>query len=153
MRDCWDLPPEEAFALIGVGVGLDAGAWAAVDWYGPLEIWRGPEHEVSDILYNGRRDEPFFVVQRGGMVCTGVTAHPGWITWAQRQLLLRSGKLGPGSQPHPVAAAVPHPELAVERAALALEHHLRIALDGLIIWMQPLGHLPIGQKIALRLEP
>jgi pilus assembly protein CpaF len=102
MRDCWDLAPEEAFALIGVGAGLDAAAWAGVDWYGPLEIWRGPEHEVSDILYNGRRAEPFFVVQRGGMACTGVTAHPGWITWAQRQLLLRSGKLNPPAQSWPL---------------------------------------------------
>jgi pilus assembly protein CpaF len=101
MRDCWDLPPDEAFALIGVGAGLNAAAWAAVDWYGPLEIWRGPEHEVSDILYNGRRDEPFYVVQRGGMACTGVTAHPGWIAWAQRQLLLRSGKLDPAAQGWP----------------------------------------------------
>ncbi len=95
MRDCWDRSPEDAFALIGIGVAHDDAIWAGVDWYGPLEIWRGPEHEVSDILYNGRRAEPFFVTQRGGMVCTGVTAHPGWIFWVQRQLLLRSGKLSP----------------------------------------------------------
>jgi pilus assembly protein CpaF len=101
MRDCWDLPPDAAFELIGVGSGLDAGSWAAVDWYGPLEIWRGPEHEVSDILYNGRSAEPIYVVQRGGMACTGVTAHPAWITWVQRQLLLRSGKLDPAAQGWP----------------------------------------------------
>jgi pilus assembly protein CpaF len=101
MRDCWDLPPDAAFELIGVGSGLDAGSWAAVDWYGPLEIWRGPEHEVSDILYNGRSADPIYVVQRGGMACTGVTAHPAWITWVQRQLLLRSGKLDPAAQGWP----------------------------------------------------
>lgn len=95
MRDCWDLPPAEVFALIGVGGELDLSDWAAIDWYGPLEIWRDPEHEVSDILYNGRRDEPFYVLQRGAMVSTGVTAHPHWIRWVQQQLLLRSGKLTP----------------------------------------------------------
>ena len=42
MRDCWDLPPDEVFALVGVGAGLYAEDWAHIDWYGPLEIWRGP---------------------------------------------------------------------------------------------------------------
>jgi pilus assembly protein CpaF len=104
MRDCWNLPPDEAFALLGVGEGLSPSAWAAVDWYGPLELWRGPEQEVSDILYNGRRDEPFYVVQRGGMVCTGVTIHPAWASWVQRQLMLRSGKLDPQAQAWPTMA-------------------------------------------------
>lgn len=92
MRDCWDMPPSDAFERLGVGAGLYADEWAEISWFGPLEIWRGPEHEVSDILYNGPADEPFYVVQRGAMVCTGVTAHPAWIRWTQRQLLLRSHK-------------------------------------------------------------
>jgi Flp pilus assembly CpaF family ATPase len=95
LRSCWDLPPAEAFALAGVGGELGPDHWAQIDWYGPLEIWRGPEHEVSDILYNGRRDEPFYVVQRGATVNTGVTAHPGWIVWMQAQLLMRSRKISP----------------------------------------------------------
>ncbi len=71
-----------------------------------------------------------------------------------RRLLARGcGELGPGPQPHPLAVAMPHPELAVERAALALEHHLGVALDRLILRMQPLRHLPVGEEVALRFEP
>jgi Flp pilus assembly CpaF family ATPase len=92
MRGCWDLPPDKAFELIGIGGELSSDDWARIDWYGPLEIWRDPEHEVSDILYNGRKDEAFYVVQKGAMVNTGVTAHPRWIHFIQRQLLMRSGK-------------------------------------------------------------
>ncbi|WP_097651004.1 ATPase, T2SS/T4P/T4SS family [Candidatus Chloroploca asiatica] len=94
-RDCWDLPPEEAFARLGVGLALGSDDWVHINWYGPLEIWRDPEHQVSDILYNGPPEEPFYVVQRGAMVCTGVTAHPDWITWTQHQLLLRDMKVLP----------------------------------------------------------
>jgi Flp pilus assembly CpaF family ATPase len=93
MRSCWQLPPEEAFELVGVGDQLEAHDWARVGWYGPLEIWRDPEHEVSDILFNGPESDPFFIVQRGAMVSTGVTVHPRWIRWLRRQLLRRSGKL------------------------------------------------------------
>ncbi|NCC32330.1 MAG: hypothetical protein EOM24_09935, partial [Chloroflexia bacterium] len=94
-RDCWDLPPEEAFTRLGVGQALGSDDWVHINWYGPLEIWRDPEHQVSDILYNGPPEEPFYVVQRGAMVCTGVTAHPDWITWTQHQLLLRDMKVLP----------------------------------------------------------
>jgi Flp pilus assembly CpaF family ATPase len=93
MRACWQLPPEEAFDLVGVGGDLADNDWARVGWYGPLEIWRDPEHEVSDILFNGPESDPFFVVQRGAMVSTGVIVHPRWVRWVRRQLLRRSGKL------------------------------------------------------------
>ncbi|MFQ3661969.1 MAG: CpaF family protein, partial [Chloroflexaceae bacterium] len=95
LRDCWHLPPEEVFDLVGAGGELLEHEWVHVDWYGPLELWRDPEHEVSDILYNGPPGDPFFVVQRGAMLNTGVTAHPQWIAWTQRQLLLRSFRLQP----------------------------------------------------------
>lgn len=95
MRSYWQIPPDEAFELIGAGLALHSREWAALDWYGPLEIWRDPEHEVSDILFNGPGDDPFFVVQRGAMTNTGVSVHPEWISWTQRQLMLRSGKLDP----------------------------------------------------------
>ncbi|MFV9503358.1 MAG: ATPase, T2SS/T4P/T4SS family [Oscillochloridaceae bacterium umkhey_bin13] len=104
LRDCWDLPPEQAFRQLGLDNERSTAAWARVDWYGPLEIWRDPEHEVSDILYNGPSDEPFYVVQRGAMVCTGVTAHPAWLTWTQRQLLLRGGVIQPGDEVLPAMA-------------------------------------------------
>jgi len=87
LRDCWHLPPDEAFARLGFD---DSVPWRDVAWYGPIEIWRDPEHAVSDILFNGPSDSPFFVVQRGMMVNTGVIVHPAWIDWTQRQLVLRS---------------------------------------------------------------
>ncbi len=129
MRSCWDMPPAEAFALTGVGVGLAARDWAHISWFGPLEIWRDPEHEVSDILYNGPSDEPFYVAQRGAMVCTGVTAHSDWITWTQRQLLLRGHKLQPAEETWPAMAqgvadrlrfAVAGPPVAREGRSLAV---------------------------------
>lgn len=101
LRDCWDIPPMQAFQQLGLDSERGAVAWARVDWYGPLEIWRDPEHEVSDILYNGPPEDPFYVVQRGAMVCTGVTAHPAWVEWTQRQLLLRGGVIRTGDEPIP----------------------------------------------------
>jgi Flp pilus assembly CpaF family ATPase len=71
----------------------DLRSWAAIDWFGPLELWRSPASEVSDMLYNGPARDPFYVVQRGVMTNTGVTCHPSWIAWTQRQLLLRSNRL------------------------------------------------------------
>ncbi|HMQ30877.1 MAG TPA: ATPase, T2SS/T4P/T4SS family [Chloroflexaceae bacterium] len=129
MRSAWDLPPEEAFELHGVGADLYAEDWARISWFGPLEIWRDPEHEVSDILYNGPPDEPFYVVQRGAMVCTGVTAHPAWIAWTQRQLLLRGHKLHPYEDEWPPMAqgvadrlrfAITGPPVAREGPGLAV---------------------------------
>ncbi|MCX7790060.1 MAG: hypothetical protein N2378_05425, partial [Chloroflexaceae bacterium] len=38
LRDCWRLPPEEVFDLVGVGGGLLEHDWARVAWYGPLEL-------------------------------------------------------------------------------------------------------------------
>ncbi|MGC8800706.1 MAG: ATPase, T2SS/T4P/T4SS family [Chloroflexus sp.] len=87
LRDFWHLPPDEAFARLGFD---DSVPWRDVAWYGPIEIWRDPEHAVSDILFNGPSDSPFFVVQRGMMVNTGVIVHPAWIDWTQRQLVLRN---------------------------------------------------------------
>jgi pilus assembly protein CpaF len=95
LRTWWDHPPEDAFKGLGIGSDMTPGDWADVNWYGPLEIWRGPEHDVSDILFNGPAHDPFFVVQRGAMVDTGVRVHPDWIAWIQRQLLLRSRKIDP----------------------------------------------------------
>ncbi|NTU80086.1 MAG: CpaF family protein [Chloroflexales bacterium] len=133
MRGCWGLPPEEAFALAGVGVDLDADDWARISWFGPLEIWRDPEHEVSDILYNGPPDEPFYVVQRGAMACTGVTAHPEWIAWTQRQLLLRGHKLQAYDYDWPAMAQ-------------GVADRLRFAITG-----PPVGRE--GRSLAIRLLP
>jgi pilus assembly protein CpaF len=133
LRDCWDLPPERAFALAGVGTELSPAERADLDWYGPLEIWRDPEHEVSDMLYNGPSDEPFYVVQRGAMVCTGVTAHPRWIAWVQRQLLLRSQRLGPG-------------EALLPPMAQGVADRLRFAITGPPVARE-------GRSLSVRLLP
>ncbi|NJN14855.1 MAG: CpaF family protein [Oscillochloris sp.] len=101
MRSMWQLPPAEAFGLVGIDTHFQSSYGAELDWYGPLEIWRGPEHEVSDILFNGPPNDPFFVVQRGAMVDSGVTVHPEWIVWIQHQLLLRSRKIDPWDQDWP----------------------------------------------------
>lgn len=133
LREYWDMAPDEAFEHLGVGIGLSAEDWAQISWFGPLEIWRGPEHEVSDILYNGPPDEPFFVVQRGATVCSGVTAHPGWITWTQRQLLLRGHKLSPCEATWPAMAQ-------------GVADRLRFAITG-----PPVGR--DGPSLAVRLLP
>ncbi|MEF3273960.1 MAG: Flp pilus assembly complex ATPase component TadA [Chloroflexus sp.] len=92
LRDCWQMPPEAAFTQLGFDSAIQ---WRDIGWYGPLEIWRDPEHGVSDILFNGPPDSPFFVVQRGMMVNTGVMVHPAWIEWTQRQLVQRSHSATP----------------------------------------------------------
>jgi Flp pilus assembly CpaF family ATPase len=135
MRACWQLSPEEAFALVGVAGDLSASDWAQIDWYGPLEIWRDPEHEVSDILFNGPASDPFFVVQRGAMTNTGVTVHPEWIGWVQEQLLLRSGKI-----------AAFHADEAPATMAQGVADRLRYAITA-----PPIS--PHGPSLAVRLLP
>ncbi|WP_129632694.1 ATPase, T2SS/T4P/T4SS family [Candidatus Oscillochloris fontis] len=93
MRNYWHLPPAETFNLLGIGHDLPEHVRATLDWYGPLEIWRDPEHGVSDIMFNGPPHDPFFIVQHGAMLNSGVHVHSGWIEWVRRQLLVRSGKL------------------------------------------------------------
>lgn len=98
----WTRPVEETFVRMGLSTRIAPEVRLHLDWYGPIEIWRSPEHEVSDILFNGPANDPFFVVQRGAMTNTGVVVHPSWITWTQQQLLLRSNKRtadGQWSQP------------------------------------------------------
>jgi pilus assembly protein CpaF len=93
----WPRPFEEGIEAIFGLTSLPLELWSQIDWYGPLEQWRGPEAEVSDILFNGPPASPIFVVQRGAMTDTNVTLHPTWVSFIQRQLLLRSRKLHPQS--------------------------------------------------------
>ncbi len=91
-------PPREAFMRMGLGCDFTLQDWAALDWYGPIERWRDPLEEVSDIFHNGPPDTPFFIIQRGAMMNTQMQVHPQWLTWTQRQLLLRSNKIAGDEQ-------------------------------------------------------
>lgn len=91
----WSRPFEEGMdAIFGIS-DLPMELWRQLDWYGPIEQWRRPELEVSDVMFNGPPTSPVFVLQRGANTDTNVTLHPSWATFVQRQLLLRSGKLDP----------------------------------------------------------
>lgn len=95
-RDCWHLPLDRALAKLGHDPAYPPSLWAQVPWYGPLEEFlhpEAPQAAVSDILFNGPFDAPFFVVRDGAMLDTNLRAHPTWVLWAQRQLLLRSWRL------------------------------------------------------------
>lgn len=96
----WTRPYQEGITdIFGIPV-LPFEIWQEIDWYGPLETWRAPEAEVSDILYNGSVNDPIFVIQRGAMLDTNVKLHPSWVQFIQRQLLLRSRKLDPANADH-----------------------------------------------------
>ncbi len=105
----WWRPLDEAMLSLFGEPRLPLDVWAHIDWYGPIEEWRRPEQEVSDILFNGPTTDPFFIVQRGAMANTGCAVHPSWIWFVQRQLLLRSRKLdaaGDGAWSGPYAQGV-----------------------------------------------
>ncbi|NTW01721.1 MAG: CpaF family protein, partial [Oscillochloris sp.] len=140
MRSYWHLPPVEAFELVGISPHLDDRTRAQISWYGPLEIWRAPEYEVSDILFNGPVSDPFFVVQRGATVNTGMSVHPAWISWVRRQLLLRSGKIVPAAGS---ASETTRPEPLM---AQGVADRLRYAVT-----MPPAT--PYGISLAVRLLP
>lgn len=83
----WSLPPEELAAALGEGEGMLADL-EGERWYGPLEPWLG-SGGISDILINGP-GRPVALAERGVRRLTDVRIHRGWISFAQRQLLLRS---------------------------------------------------------------
>lgn len=86
----WSLPPEQTLAALGLDelalLHLDGAAW-----YGPLEPWLD-EPAVTDIFINGPL-RPVVTVERGTRLPTGVQVHEGWISFAQRQLLVRGGAI------------------------------------------------------------
>jgi pilus assembly protein CpaF len=95
LSELWKRPVEDAMLALFGEPSLPLEVWVHIPWYGPLEDWRKPEQDVSDILFNGPANDPFFVVQRGVMTNTGCIVHPSWIWFVQRQYLLRSRKLDP----------------------------------------------------------
>lgn len=127
----WALPFADACTTLFDTPDLPLALWAQLDWYGPIEPWRRPEQEVSDILFNGPTTDPFFIVQRGAMTNTNVVVHPSWITFIQRQLLLRGRKIdltGDGTWPRPdmqgvsdqLRYAITTPPLSLDGPSLAI---------------------------------
>ena len=90
----WHKPMHEALDPLGFD-SISRSEWAAMDWYGPLETWRNPNEQVSDILFNGPTDSPFFLVKNGMLLDSQQRIHPTWLAWLAEQLLLRSGRIDP----------------------------------------------------------
>src|SRR5207253_3947894 len=90
----WQRGVSETLARAGFGAGLTVEAWAETPWYGPLEEWLKAGSTVSDILVN-RPGRDIGIVEAGQRLASGVTLHPEWLAWVQRQLLLRSQLVRP----------------------------------------------------------
>lgn len=87
----WQRGVTETLTRAGLGGGFTAAEWAATPWYGPLEAWLKEGATVSDVLINGPGRD-ITVVDAGQRMASGVTLHPEWVHFVQRQLLLRSGQ-------------------------------------------------------------
>lgn len=91
----WRRGVTETLVRAGFGVGPTIEEWADIPWYGPLEVWLQAGSTISDILVNGPGRD-VVVVDAGHRMVSGVTLHPEWVAWVQRQLLLRSNLVRPG---------------------------------------------------------
>ncbi|HEY0739334.1 MAG TPA: ATPase, T2SS/T4P/T4SS family, partial [Herpetosiphonaceae bacterium] len=80
--------------------GLPVEEWACIPWSGPIEQWVN-DATVSDVLVNGPH-RPVTIVQKGSRLSTSVFLHRDWITFTQRQLLLRSHVVSPDTWPKPL---------------------------------------------------
>jgi Flp pilus assembly CpaF family ATPase len=90
----WQRGVTETLARAGFGGGLTVAEWAETAWYGPLEAWIKDGSTVTDVLINGPgRDVT--LVDAGQRMASGVTLHSEWVSFVQRQLLLRSGLVAP----------------------------------------------------------
>jgi pilus assembly protein CpaF len=87
--DYWHRDMDTALLRVGGINSLPVEEWVELPWYGLIELWRH-DRDVSDILVNGSGRE-VYIVQRGMRVPTGITPHPSWIEFTQRQIALRSG--------------------------------------------------------------
>jgi Flp pilus assembly CpaF family ATPase len=90
----WQRGVAETLARAGMGSGLTAAEWADTPWYGPLEQWIADGSTVTDVLINGP-ERDITIVDAGQRMASGVTLHAEWVSFVQRQLLLRSGLVAP----------------------------------------------------------
>jgi pilus assembly protein CpaF len=86
----WQRGVAETLVRAGLGGGLTVEEWATTPWYGPIEPWLEAGSVVSDILINGPGRD-ITIVDAGQRMASGITLHPEWVAFVQRQLLLRSG--------------------------------------------------------------
>ncbi|HET9224800.1 MAG TPA: ATPase, T2SS/T4P/T4SS family, partial [Roseiflexaceae bacterium] len=90
----WQRGVTDTLARAGMGGGFTTAEWAETAWYGPLEAWLKDGSSVSDVLINGPGRD-ITIVDAGQRMASGVTLHPEWVGFIQRQLLLRSGLVVP----------------------------------------------------------
>lgn len=99
----WRRPMVEALVRAGGAADLSVIEWAALPWYGVLEVWLH-DRSISDVLINGP-ERDIVIVQHGVRLPTGLSVHSTWIEFAQRQLVLRSGAVSldqPEQWPRPL---------------------------------------------------
>jgi pilus assembly protein CpaF len=90
----WQRGVTETLTRAGMAGGFTAAEWADTPWYGPLEAWLNDGSTISDVLINGPGRD-ITIVDAGQRMASGVTLHPEWVGFVQRQLLLRSGLVAP----------------------------------------------------------
>lgn len=136
----WQRGVTETLARAGFNGGLTAQEWAETPWYGPLEAWLKDGSMVSDILINGP-GRNITLIEQGQRMGSGVTLHPEWVSFVQRQLMLRSGLVAPE-------------QVADLRAMIWPSHALIGTADGRLrfaITRPPAS--PAGPTLALRVLP
>jgi Flp pilus assembly CpaF family ATPase len=90
----WQRGVTETLSRAGMGGGLTVAEWAETPWYGPLEAWITEGSTVTDVLINGPNRD-ITIVDVGQRMASGVSLHAEWVSFVQRQLLLRSGLVAP----------------------------------------------------------
>jgi pilus assembly protein CpaF len=137
----WQRGVAETLARAGLGAGYTLAEWAETPWYGPLEAWLTPGTSISDILINGP-ERDIVIVDQGSRMASGVTLHPEWITFVQRQLTVRAGFTTPAA---PDDWRTPHGQVAHALVGSA-DRKLRFALT------RPPA-TPDGPTVAIRILP
>jgi Flp pilus assembly CpaF family ATPase len=136
----WQRGVTETLARAGFDGGLTAHEWAETPWYGPLDAWLKDGSMVSDILINGPGRD-ITLIEQGQRLGSGVTLHLEWVSFVQRQLMLRSGLVAP--------------EQVADLSAMAWPAHALIGTaDGRLrfaITRPPAS--PAGPTLSLRVLP
>jgi len=117
-----------------LGRRLSVDEWAMVPWYGPIDGLLD-DGRVTDIALNWPGSD-IRVMRGGSWESAGIVPHASWITFVQRQLLLRSKLVSP-------EAADAWPEAMLAGTA---EGRFRFAVT-----QPPLT--PLGPSFTVRVQP